>query len=100
MLRLLPVTPPLPVHCSNSAQPSAISSILFSPTFLPAGPKTSQWPTQKSNWRCSLDSHGLDVGLGKDCADAGAAASAIASDASAARAASRVCVGSDFMTRD
>ena len=94
------MTPPLPVHCSSSAQPSAISSILFSPTFLPAGPKTSQWPTQKSNWRCSLDSHGLAGGLGNDCAQAEAAASAIASDrALPARPTVNPCEGS-FMTRE
>src|SRR5215212_786934 len=59
MLRLLPVTPAPPDHCSRIAQPSAITSIRLSAAFLPDGTNTSQWPTQKSNCRCSTGWHDL-----------------------------------------
>jgi len=99
MLRLLPVMPPLPDHCSSRAQPSAIASIRFSPTFLPAGPKTSHWPSQKSNWRCSLDSHALAGAGGSYWAPALTALSASTRATSALGAPGPVCAR-NFMTRD
>ena len=63
MLRLDPVTPPLPRHSSSSAQPLWMRVMRFSPTRLPDGSCTSHSPTQKSNWRCSGAAQGC-AGVG------------------------------------
>src|SRR5664279_1395037 len=85
MLRLLRLNPPRPLQFSSNAQPLAIGSIRFSPTFWPFGWKTSQSPIQKSNWRCSAARH---AGGGDAGADAAGAVCAHAPDIDSAAAAS------------
>ena len=58
-LALLRPTPPeAPVQLSSSPQPSLMTSIRFSPAFMPSGKVTSHSPSQKSNCRASAGGPG------------------------------------------